>query len=181
MYIQPIVNHKTPFAFQKKVPSHDIFRIYHLVLLFSYITISTGSDEDLQLNLKKKKKKKNLLCIQKKNNFDKIFLYPDKTLKSKCIGTNKWITKYIFLLLSAFFYLHSVTFKTHQLKWFHIYHDWLIWHHLCVMWTGGSVVESRLCFLWLLVIAPVAGDHSMHCWWSLLRLSMLHGITCQIF
>ena len=33
------------------------------------------------------------------------------------------------------------TFKTQQVKWSRINHDKLIWHHLCAMWIGGSVVE----------------------------------------
>ena len=31
----------------------------------------------------------------------------------------------------------------------------LIWHHLCAIWTVGSIVEFRLCNLWLLVQSPV--------------------------
>ena len=43
------------------------------------------------------------------------------------------------------------------------HHDWLIWHRLCVIWTGGPVVE-----FWLLhsvVVGSISsgGDHSMHC------------------
>ena len=45
----------------------------------------------------------------------------------------------------------DLTYKTHQVRWPHSCHDYLIWHHLCVIWTDGSVVEFRLCILWLLV------------------------------
>ena len=42
-----------------------------------------------------------------------------------------------------------------QVNWPHNYHDELIWRHLCAVWTVDSVVEFRLCNLWLLVRSPL--------------------------
>ena len=52
------------------------------------------------------------------------------------------------------------------------------------MWSGGSVIEFQLCILWLLVRSPVGGDHSIHCWWDLIRSKQLSsGSVChaQVF
>ena len=57
-------------------------------------------------------------------------------------------------------------FKTHQVKWSHIYHDWLIWHRSCVMWIGCPVVVSALHSVVAGSIAN-SGDHGIHCWWDL--------------
>ena len=45
----------------------------------------------------------------------------------------------------------------------HSYDDWLIWHRLCVAWTGSPVVEFR--FLHSGVAGSIfsGGDHRMHC------------------
>ena len=45
----------------------------------------------------------------------------------------------------------------------HFHHDKLIWHHLCVIWTGGPVVEFRL--LHSVVVGSISsgGDHGVHC------------------
>ena len=34
----------------------------------------------------------------------------------------------------------------------------MIWHHLCAMWTDGSVVAGSI---------SSEGNHSIHCWWDL--------------
>ena len=42
------------------------------------------------------------------------------------------------------------TYMTNLVKWSRIYYDWLIWYHLCAMWTSG-----RVSALQLLVQSPV--------------------------
>ena len=37
------------------------------------------------------------------------------------------------------------TFKAHQVELSRIYYDKLIWHGLCAMYIGGSVLEFWLC------------------------------------
>ena len=44
----------------------------------------------------------------------------------------------------------------------HSYHDWLIWHRLCVTCFGGSLVDARFFHSW------VAGSISRRLWYVLL-------------
>ena len=42
------------------------------------------------------------------------------------------------------------TCKTYQVKFSYIYHDYLICHRLCPIWTDSPVIGFRLCILWFL-------------------------------
>ena len=44
----------------------------------------------------------------------------------------------------------DVTYMIHRVHWPRIYHDWLILHRLCAMWTSSSVVEFRFCGRWFI-------------------------------
>ena len=62
------------------------------------------------------------------------------------------------------------------------HHDLLNWHHLCVIWTGGPVVEFRLLHSVVIGLISSGGDHGMHCWWDLIRLKQLFSVpyvTCR--
>ena len=45
----------------------------------------------------------------------------------------------------------------------HSYHDWLIWHRLCVVWTSGPVKEFWFLHSGVAGSISSCGDHGMHC------------------
>ena len=67
----------------------------------------------------------------------------------------------------------------------HSYHDWLIWHRLCVAWSGSPLVEVR--FLHSRVTGSISSDrdHNLYCWWDPIRSKQLfcmsHVGVCRIF
>ena len=56
----------------------------------------------------------------------------------------------------------------------------LIRHRLYVAWTGGSVIEFQL--LHTVVVGSISngGDHSVHCWWDLIRSKQLFSVPYVI-
>ena len=58
----------------------------------------------------------------------------------------------------------------------HCHQDKLIRHRLCVIWTGGLVVEFRLLHSVVIGSISIGGDHSMHYWWDPIMSKQLFSV-----
>ena len=106
---------------------------------------------------------------------------------AKLTSHGKWMTSEVIITWMHIFKLRTWPWrwlcplneygckKTHQVKWPRVYHEKLIWQHLCAMWTIDSVIEFRICFMDADSISRGA-RHFMHGRWDLIKLNQLSSV-----